>query len=287
MTSVGFVGLGNVGLPAALNLQRGGFTVHGYDVTPRPDLVEAGGKLTTLTEIAASDLILFSLPSVGALTASVDALLPHLRPGQVIAELSSYPLSDKRAQAERIAATGAVMLDCEVSGLPFMVANRTAVIFVSGDRTAADRCTPAFDTFSASHFYLGDFGAASKMKLIANYMVCAHNLIGAEALNLGRAAGLDPAQMVEVLKPSAAGSTTFANKAGLMLSREFVPGRGPFRHMFGYLDRALELAEASGAGGATPVLERVREIYDIARCEDRHDQDIAAIIEVVEALGKP
>jgi len=286
MTTIGFVGLGNVGLPAALNLQRAGFTVHGYDLTPRPDLVAAGGRLATLAEVAACDLILFSLPNAGALIASIDLLLPHLRPGQVIAELSSYPLDVKRAQAERVGTTGAVMLDCEISGLPFMVANRTAVIFVSGDRIAADGCTSAFETFSTRHFYLGNFGAASKMKLIANYMVCAHNLIGAEALNLGRAVGLDPAQMVEVLKPSAAGSTTFANKAGLMLSRDFLPGRGPFRHMFGYLDRALELAEASGVGGATPVLERVREIYDIARREDRHDQDIAAIIEVVEALGK-
>ena len=89
--------------------------------------------------------------------------------------------------------------------------------------------------------------------------------------------------MVEVLKPSAAGSTTFANKAGLMLSRDFAAGRGPFRHMFGYLERALALARNSGVGAATPMLTRVREVYDIARREARHDQDLAGIIEVVEA----
>ncbi len=55
--------------------------------------------------------------------------------------------------------------------------------------------------------------------------------------------------------------------------------------MFGYLDRALALARASGVAGATPLLQRVREVYDIARREERHDQDIAAIIEVVEAMN--
>lgn len=286
MNKIGFVGLGNVGMPAALNLVRSGFAVVGYDVRPVPDLVEAGGTLAaSLEEVAACDIVLQSLPSEKALVATVDQLLPHLRHGQIIAELSSYPLETKGEQARRIAHTGATMIDCEISGLPFQVADRTAVLFTAGDESAVNACAPAFETFTAQHFYLGAFGAATKMKLIANFMVCAHNLVGAEALNLGTAAGLDAAQMVEVLKPSAAGSTTFANKSGLMLSREFASGRGPFRHMFGYLDRALELARDSGVQRATPVLHRVREIYDIARRDERHDQDIAGIIEVLESMS--
>ena len=203
----------------------------------------------------------------------------------MVADISSYPLAIKRTQAERVAATGAVMLDCEISGLPFQVADRTAVLFAAGDHDAVERCTPAFGTFSARCFFLGGFGAATKLKLIANYMVCAHNLVGAEALNLARRAGLDPEQVVEVLKPSAAGSTTFANKAALMLSREFDAGRGPFSHMFGYLDRAAQLAHDSGVAGGAPLLNRTREVYSIARDQGRGSQDIAAIIEVIEQLA--
>lgn len=285
--SVGFVGLGNVGLPAAINLIKAGFAVVGHDLRPSAELVAAGGSMATgPADLAACDVVLQSLPTATALEQSIDALLPHLRLGQIIADLSSYPLEAKQAQAKRVQSAGAIMLDCEISGLPFQVVDRTAVLFCAGDEAAVESCTAVFDAFTARHFYLGEFGAATKMKLIANFLVCAHNLLGAEALNLGRAAGLDPAQMVEVLKPSAAGSATFANKAPLMLSRAFDQGRGPFRHMFGYLDRAAQLARASGVSGGTPVLERVREVYARAAHEDRHDQDIAAIIEVVEAMAR-
>ncbi len=286
MMTVGIVGLGNIGLPAALNLLKAGFTVTGYSRRRVDPFIAAGGRMAEDPRgVAACDVILHTLPNTEALVATIDALIPQLKPGQIIVELSSYPLRVKQEQADRVAITGAVMLDGEISGLPFQVAERSAVIFIAGDHAAAARCAPILDAFSARHFFLGAFGAATKMKLIANYMVCAHNLVGAEALNMGAAAGLNPSQMIEVLKPSAAGSATFANKAALMISREFQSGRGPFSHMFGHLDRALALARESGVEGATPVLETVRAVYDIARTELRHDQDIAGIIEVVEAMG--
>lgn len=283
--TVGFVGLGNVGGPAALNLLKGGLQVVGFDLKPNTDFTASGGRMTEhLSKIAGCDVIVQSLPGATALAATIDGLLDHLRPGQVIIELSSYALQAKEEQAARVASVGAVMLDCELSGLSFQIANRSAVIFKAGDAAAVEACTPVFDAIADNHFYLGAFGAATKMKLIANVMVCVHDLMAAEALNLGRAVGLDPVQMIEVLKPSAAGSTTFANKAPLMLSREFENGRGPFSHMFGYLDRATELAEQVGASAATPLLHRVRETFGIARQQQRHGQDIAAIIEVLEGL---
>lgn len=283
--TVGFVGLGNVGGPAAVNLLKGGLQVVGFDLKPNADFQNAGGRMTeALAEIAACDVIIQSLPNTKALAATIDGLIDHLRPGQVVIELSSYPLQAKIDQAARVAAVGAVMLDCELSGLSFQIANRSAVIFKAGDAAVVEACASVFDAIADKHFYLGAFGAATKMKLIANVMVCVHDLMAAEALNLGRCAGLDPAQMIEVLKPSAAGSTTFTNKAPLMLSREFENGRGPFSHMFGYLDRATELAEQVGASAATPLLNRVRETFAIARDQDRHGQDIAAIIEVLEGL---
>jgi 3-hydroxyisobutyrate dehydrogenase-like beta-hydroxyacid dehydrogenase len=286
MRRIGFVGLGNIGEPASLNLLRAGFAVVAYSLRPSAVFSEAGGvQATSLAELASCDLVIQSLPSVSALTATVDGLLPHLRPGQIIADISSYSLDLKLREAERIERAGAVMLDCEISGLPSQVTDRTAVLFCAGDATAVSACGPVFDAFTAQHFYLGAFGSATKMKLIANFMVCAHNLIAAEALNLGRAAGLDPAKMIEVLKPSAAGSATFANKAPIMLTRQFAAGKGPFSHMFGYLERTRSLARDSGVAAAIPVLERISEIYGQAETEGRHSQDIAAIIEILEAMG--
>jgi L-threonate 2-dehydrogenase len=285
MTDIGFIGLGNVGLPAAINLLRAGFSVRGYDVQPNAHFEAAGGQsVAQCRDVASAPVIVQSLPSVSALASSVDALTIEPHVGQVVIELSSYPIEAKQAQADRLAEHGIEMLDCEISGLAHQIASRTGVIFKSGNAATVDSVTAVFDAIAERHYYLGPFGAASKMKLIANTMVCVHNLMAAEALALGKRIGLDPEQMLEVLGNSAAGSMTFRNKGPLMVSRDFLNGSGPFRHMFGYLSRTRDVA--NDANSATPLLDAVSKVFAIAEAEGRHDQDIAAIIEVVEALQR-
>jgi 3-hydroxyisobutyrate dehydrogenase-like beta-hydroxyacid dehydrogenase len=283
---VGFVGLGNVGGPMAVNLLKAGFDVVGFDVKQNSSFVGAGGRMAaSCEEIAAqAAVVIHSLPNEAAIAASVDAMLKAPRADLVLIEMSSFALAAKLAQAERLAQAGAAMLDCEVSGLPPQVAARKAVIFKAGDARVIQDMTSVFDAIAEKHFNLGPLGAATKMKLIANTMVCVHNLMAAEALNLGKRAGLSTDLMIEVLGPSAAGSNTFTNKAPLMAERRFANGVGPFRHMFGYLGRASELAGQVGA--ASPLLDMTRRLYGVAERENRHDQDIAAMIEVVEELQR-
>lgn len=285
MKKIGFIGLGNVGSPAAINLLKSGYEVHGFDIRPNQAFITAGGTMdTSLAAVASCPVIVQSLPSAAVLVETIDGLLPSLAPKTVIIEISSYALEVKQAQADRVRKHGSVMLDCEVSGLPHQIENRSAVLFKSGDAAIVERCAEIFGALADRHFYLGPFGAATRMKLIANMMVCVHNLLAAEALNLGKSVGLDPAQMIEVLGPSAAGSATFTNKAPLMLSRRFANGRGPFRHMFGYLQRAQALALSAKDSPATPLLDCTRKIFALAEGQGRHDQDIAAMIEVLEGL---
>lgn len=278
---IGFVGLGNMGQPLSRNLLAAGFAVSGFDLQRSERFEAAGGlQVPSVASLAGLPLIVLSLPSAKALAATIDALLPEAGPGQILIDLSSYALADKQAQAARVAERGAVMLDCEVSGLPMQAELRKAVIFQSGDEAAVLRAKPVFDALAEQHFFVGEFGAATRLKLIANTMVCVNTLMAAEALNLAARAGIDPALAARVLGPSAAGSTTFLNKAPLMLSRQFEQGKGPFRHMFGYLARADEMAR--GAGAATPLLHAARAVYAQAEAEQRHDQDLAAVIELIE-----
>ena len=282
MQKVGIVGLGNIGGPVAVNLLAAGFKVLGYDLRRKPNFDSAGGEFAESIEAIPEtvDIIIHSLPNEAALIGSVDAILGVGRPGITVLDMSSYALKVKMEQSRRLSAAGCFMVDCEVSGLPQHVAARKAVLFKSGDPAVIERLNPVFDAISERHFNLGPFGCATKMKLIANTMVCVHNLMAAEALNLGTKAGLDPKQMVEVLTPSAAGSATFANKSPLMLSRNFAGGAGPFRHMFGYLKRTDEMANDVNA--KTPLLELARRWYDMAEEEGRHNEDIAAMIEILE-----
>jgi 3-hydroxyisobutyrate dehydrogenase-like beta-hydroxyacid dehydrogenase len=279
---LGSIGLGNIGEPMALNLIQSDYSVIGFDVVEKPAFVAAGGvqAKTAAEVIEKTDVLVQSLPTVQALETTVDGLIEFGRNGQIIIEISSYPLKNKKAQASRLAEHGITMLDCEISGLPFMVADRTATIFQSGDQATIESVQVVFEAMTNKRVNLGEFGAATKMKLLANMMVAIHNSVAGEVLNLARKAGIDPDEAIGALSKSAAGSVTFSNKAPVMLSGKFESGAGPFRHMFSYLRRVSALAKEVGA--STPLLDTVHRYYEAAEVEGRADQDIAAIIEMLE-----
>ena len=279
---IGSIGLGNIGEPMAINLIQSGYSVIGFDVIEKPKFVSAGGlQVKTIEELSKqTDLIVQSLPTVQALETTVDELIEFGRSGQIIIELSSYPLKNKKLQASRLAEHGITMLDCEISGLPFMVKDRSATIFQSGDQATIESTQVVFEAMTNKRINLGKFGAATKMKLLANMMVAIHNSVAGEVLNLAQKADIDLDEAIEALSKSAAGSVTFSNKAPIMITREFESGAGPFRHMFNYLRRVSGLAKDVGA--STPLLDTIHQYYEKAEAEGRADQDIAAIIEMLE-----
>lgn len=279
---IGSIGLGNIGEPMAINLIQSGYSVIGFDVIEKPKFVSAGGlQAKTIEELSKqTDLIVQSLPTVQALETTVDELIEFGRSGQIIIELSSYPLKNKKLQASRLAEHGITMLDCEISGLPFMVKDRSATIFQSGDQATIESTQVVFEAMTNKRINLGKFGAATKMKLLANMMVAIHNSVAGEVLNLAQKADIDLDEAIEALSKSAAGSVTFSNKAPIMITREFEFGAGPFRHMFNYLRRVSGLAKDVGA--STPLLDTIHQYYEKAEAEGRADQDIAAIIEMLE-----
>ena len=283
MKKIGVIGLGNIGARMAGNLIQAGFEVSGFDVVRNASFIEQGGSWSESVGVLceSADVIIHSLPSESALNSTVDHEMSSVRDGQIVIDLSSYPLPVKKNAASRLAEVGVVMLDCEISGLPKMVTDRTAVIFQSGNKAVVDSVENVFAGFAEKYFYLGEFGNATKIKLLANAMVFVHKLMAAEILNLAGKADLDPELVFNVLKNSAAGSTTFTNKAPIMLSREFTDGAGPFRHMFHYLPAASELAGESGA--VTPLIKTALEYCLRAESEGRHDEDIAAMIELIES----
>ncbi len=248
--------------------------------------MKAGGRLAGSVEQVGreAEFVVLSLPTAEDVRMTVDGLLEVCREGQVVIDITGYSLADKQAQAGRLEAKGVTLLDCEMSGLPFMVENRTAVIFKSGPQEAIAKAEDVFDAMVSNHPYLGEFGSASKMKLLHNMMVAAHNQVAAEVINLAQKSGLDPESVVDSLGSGPAGSPMFSIKAPLMISRDFEAGAGPFHSMARYLDLVSELARQVGA--TTPLLDQTLKFYERADREGRADQDIAAVIEMLEADEK-
>lgn len=185
----GLVGMGVMGIAYARNLRRAGFAVAGHDpVQAAMDaLTECGGTaLETPAAVAtASDVILMALPSVAALDAAMAQMRPVLRPGQILAEMSTLPLEAKEAARDLAAEAGAVLLDCPVSGTGAQAAKADLVVFASGDAAAVDTIRPVFAGLARDVRHVGAFGAGMKLKYVANLLVSIHNLASAE--EIGRA----------------------------------------------------------------------------------------------------
>src|SRR5262245_12387495 len=129
METVGFVGVGKIGMPISQNLINSGYRVLGYRRSSLAEFERIGGIATrSPAELGAQADIVFScLPSSEALEEVVqgaNGLVRSARPGQIVVELGSHPLPVKQGQIAPLAAKGAVFVDGEVSGTPGMVAQR-------------------------------------------------------------------------------------------------------------------------------------------------------------------
>src|SRR5688572_22273112 len=170
MQTVGFVGVGKIGLPIAENLIKNGFRVLGYRRSSLAEFEKIGGTpAKSPADIGAqTDIVLCCLPSTEAMNEAINGpngLLKSARPGQIIVELGSHPVPDKEKHVAPLAAKGAAFIDGEVSGTPGMVVARKAVIYLGGDAEACKKVEPVVKGFADMSLYFGPFGAASKVKL--------------------------------------------------------------------------------------------------------------------------
>jgi 3-hydroxyisobutyrate dehydrogenase len=223
---VGLIGLGRIGGQLALNLLASGVTVFGFDVVDKPSFTAAGGQfLRSPADVAdATSVILHSLPDIVALNAVIDGpagLLHGCGPQHVIADLSTYSLTDKMAARDRLASRGAHFLDCQITGSPEMLVERRGVIFASGDRAAAERCAPIFAAAVARNFFVGEFGAATRLKTANNLLVALNTAAAAEALAIAVSGGIEPHLAIEVMGAGAGQSQMFVQRAPLMAERSY------------------------------------------------------------------
>jgi 3-hydroxyisobutyrate dehydrogenase-like beta-hydroxyacid dehydrogenase len=289
MKTIGLVGVGKIGLPIADNLIKSGHRVVGFRRSSLAEFEKIGGvPARSAADVGAQADIVFScLPSTDALDDVVHGprgLVHSARAGQVVIELGSHPVSDKKRQIALLAEKGATFIDGEVSGSPSMVAARKAVIYLAGDPAACKTAEQAVTGFADTCLYFGEFGAASRVKLVNNLLVAINIAATAEAVALGLTAGVDVPLMIKAIANGSGGSTQFAMRAPLMAERRFLPVQGTagnVRHYFGLI---ADFADSVGV--ATPLLDCVAPLYERFTEMGLDDKDVAAMIEVIDALPR-
>lgn len=287
---VGIIGLGNMGGALAASLLRAGIETWGYDIDRmRLEAFEAEGgqPATSPAGVAAEcDILIASLPSVRALDeviAGADGLLSSSGEGLIVIEASTLPLDAKETARERLGSVAGVLLDCPVSGTAAQARLGDLVVFASGDREAVDAVAWVFETVGRSWHYVGDFGFGSKMKYIANLLIAVHNLAAAEALVLGRKAGLDPELVHTVISDSAATSRMFEVSGRIMVDHAYDDGAAKVEIL--HKDLQIIRSFAAEVESPAPLLAVTTEFYTAAMARDMHSMEDASVAILLEQLA--
>ncbi len=214
--AIGFIGLGVMGTPMSSHLHRAGhrLALHDLDMPAARALAARLGEravaVDTPLEVARrSDVVITMLPN-GEVVRSVvfgddgpgRGLAAGLKRGALLIDTSSAEPWLTRQTAERLAAQGVAMLDAPVSGAQWGAQAAQLVFMVGGAKADLDRARPLLACMGPSIFHLGPLGAGHAMKSINNLVTAITLTATAEGLVMGKAAGLDPRAMVEVMNAS-------------------------------------------------------------------------------------
>src|SRR6202047_267229 len=232
METIGFVGVGKIGLPIAENLIKSGRRVIGYRRSSLAEFEKIGGvPAHSAADVGAqADIVFCCLPSSEALEEVVQGqhgLVQSARPGQIIVELGSHPVPVKERQVAPLQQKGAAFIDGEVSGTPGMVAAKKAVIYLAGDAAACKKIESVVAGFTDTCLYFGPFGAASRVKLVNNLLVAINIAATAEAMALGLNAGVRLSLMIKAMASGSGASPQSGIRAPWMAERRFQPVQGP------------------------------------------------------------
>jgi 3-hydroxyisobutyrate dehydrogenase-like beta-hydroxyacid dehydrogenase len=287
MGTIGFVGVGKIGMPICQNLIKSGHRVIGYRRSSLAEFEGIGGvPARSSADVGAQADIVFScLPSTEALDDAMQGphgLIHSARPGQIVVELGSHPVPDKKRQIAPLAGKGAAFIDGEVSGTPGMVAARKGVIYLAGDAEACKKIESVVSGFADSCLYFGPFGAASRVKLVNNLLVAINIAATAEAMALGLKAGVDVPLMIKAIASGSGGSTQFGIRAPWMAERRFTPVQGPVDTLQHYFDMIDDLAKELDV--ATPILDCVKPLYERFMAMGFGEYDVARMVDVLGSL---
>lgn len=230
-TSVGFIGVGNMGNPMAGNVLKNGFPMTVFDLNPAAaaNLVAAGARKAASAQevLEQSEIVMTCLPAspdVEALYLGAGGLVERARPGTILIDLSSVLPSTPRKIEPRARERGVHFLEAPVSGGVSGARAGTLAVMVGGDADVLERARPVLRSIGPNIFSVGPVGAGNTVKAINNMMACVNSLAMMEGLVLGRKAGLDPTTIYEVVKASSGGSKALERIPSAIIPRNFAPG---------------------------------------------------------------
>jgi 3-hydroxyisobutyrate dehydrogenase-like beta-hydroxyacid dehydrogenase len=286
MTDYSFIGIGRMGSNMAKRLIAAGHTVTVYDTSPAAvaDLVAAGAKAAASPALAASAsrIAFLSLPTpdvVYAVALGKDGV--HEGKGiELVVDVSTTGPQMARKIAAELAAKGIDFLDAPVSGGIAGAVKGTLAVMVSGKRSAYNRVESALANFGKLFFVGEQPGQGQVMKLANNLLAAAAIVLSSEAIVMGVKAGLDPAQMLDIINAGSGRNSATQDKfPKSVLPRTFDFG---FATGLSYKDVRLCLQEADRLGVPMLAGSIVLQMLGVTQAKFGADSDFTSVARVVE-----
>jgi 2-hydroxy-3-oxopropionate reductase len=286
---LGFIGLGVMGRPMALNLIKGGHEMAVYARRPETaqPLVSSGARVyNTPADLAAHVEVIFTIVTnssdVEEIVLGKDGVIHGAASGSVLVDMETISPVTVRKVADALAAKGIDMLDAPVSGGPMGAEQGTLSIMVGGKPHVFERVKPLFQCMGKTIVHVGDHGAGQITKACNQLALLVTAQGTAEALTLAHKLGVDPAKVRDVMMGGVAASRVLELFGKRMIERKFENGIDT-RLYHKDLDIVLGLAHELGMAlpAAALTMQGINAL--IGRGEGR--KDLSALIRIVEDLN--
>ena len=290
MTTIAFIGLGQMGAAMAANLIKGGHQLKVHDInTSAMEALETKGSVACKTPAEAAkgaDFVITMLPN-GALVRSVllgeDGVASTVTKEALIVDMSTIHPLETDALIADLGAKGLSMMEAPVGRTSDHAIAGTLLILAGGTRDQIAKAQPLFDLMGSETVDAGGPGKGIRVKIINNYMSIALNTLSAEAIALAEKIGLDFDTAMAVMGGTPAGkghfTTSWPNK---VLKGDLSPA---FMIDLAHKDLGIALDLANQVGVPMPMGAAARELYNIGRVSGRGRQDWTAMLEELRRLS--
>jgi len=288
-TTVGFVGLGIMGLPMAKNLLDAGYPVVGHNRSREPvdELIEYGGEGADTAAEAAErvDVVVTCLPDTDAVETVMredGGIMEGLSGGETVVDCSTISPSATEELAADLGEMDVTTLDAPISGGEEGAIAGTLSIMVGGDEATLDEHRGIFEAMGGTITHCGPNGAGQVAKA-CNQVVVANTMEAvSEALVLAGKAGADVEAVVEAISGGAAGCWTLDNRAPDMIRGEFEPG---FFASYQYKDLRIATGAGEEFGAPMPITQVTHDMYKTMEETGMGRDDTSGVLQVVEMMA--
>ncbi|MEM7499958.1 MAG: 3-hydroxyisobutyrate dehydrogenase [Pseudomonadota bacterium] len=294
MAVIGFIGLGNMGLPMAKNLVAAGHEVTGFDLAEDAlvALEAAGGKRAASAAEAAAGraIVVTALPAarhVEAVYLGEDGILAAAAPGTVFVDTSTIDVETARKMAAAAAEARHMMVDSPMSGGVGGATAGTLTFMVGGSEAAFAAAQPALGAMGKNIFHAGDNGAGAAAKICNNMMLAIQMIAVSEGFNLAERLGLAPEKLYEISSTATARCWSLNDycpapgpQPKAPSNRDYAPG---FAAALMLKDLRIAMEAATSAGAHVPMGAQATQLYTLMDMAGMANKDFSAVIRVLKA----